>query len=67
MRRFFASLLLLAFGQANEDDYVKTIHGERNNRDENGNFMHPFLRLPNTHLLLYPNIGAFSVRLTQHE
>lgn len=29
--------------------------------------MHPFLGLPNTHLLLYPNIGAFSVRLTQHE
>jgi hypothetical protein len=49
-----------------EDDRVKTIAGPRHNLDETGNFKHPFLKHANAEVIAYPDIGAFSTRLTEH-
>jgi hypothetical protein len=49
-----------------EDDRVKTIAGPRHNLDETGNFKHPFLKHANVEVIAYPDIGAFSTRLTEH-
>ena len=50
-----------------EDDRVKTIAGPRHNLDEAGNFKHPFLKHANAEVIAYPDIGAFSTRLTEHK
>jgi hypothetical protein len=50
-----------------EHERVKTIAGPRNNLDEAGNFKHPFLQHANAEVIAYPDVGAFSVRLTKYE
>ena len=45
---------------------MKTIAGPRHNLDEAGNFKHPFLKHANAEVIAYPDIGAFSTRLTEH-
>ena len=66
MRSLFASALLFAMGSA-MDERVKLIYGERNNLDEYGNYTNPFHLHPQAEVVVYPDVGAFSVKLTPHE
>jgi len=49
-----------------DEDRVKIFSGQRHNFDEVGNFKHPFLKHENAEVIAYPDIGAFSTRLTEH-
>lgn len=63
MRTVFAAALLCAIGSA-FDDKVKTIFGQRNNVDEHGNYVNPFRVHHDAEMIVYPDEGAFSVKMT---
>ena len=61
----FISAVLLFCNRAFAESNVIFRYGERNNADENNNFKHPFLGQSNVDVIAYPDIGAFSLRLTE--
>ena len=61
----FAAAVALFCNQAFAESNVIFRYGERNNSDENNNFRHPFLEQSNVDVIAYPDIGAFSLRLTE--
>ena len=61
----FAAAIALFCNQALAESSVIFRYGERNNLDENNNFRHPFLEQSNVDVIAYPDIGAFSLRLTE--
>ena len=61
----FAAAFALFCHQALSESSVIFRYGERNNSDENNNFRHPFLGQSNVDVIAYPDIGAFSLRLSE--
>jgi len=65
MQRLFATLLITVFAQATENDQrVLTIHGKRNT---DGDTKHPLLKNAKADVVVFPDEGAISTRMTQHE
>lgn len=67
MNKFIAAVLTLAWARATADDRIITMAGQRETLHQDGKAIHPLLKYQRADVIVYPEIGAFSTRMTAHE